>query len=192
MEGIRDHYRKMLKYKGLCSNVGPDEKNLARNGPLAPELLSQCADESVSVSGQEERIVIRGLFDTLGMATMKKAITGTEKRVAVIANNIANVDTPGYQRQTVSFEKALQSAKRAGAAPSFYERIAGDTWSRIAAAGIQMDVIKTPPIRRDRSNVNIHEEITLLKETQGKNMALKELLTRRYAQMANAIRERIA
>ena len=38
------------------------------------------------------------------------ALKGTSLRSKAIANNIANVHTPGYKRQTVEFEKLLASA----------------------------------------------------------------------------------
>ncbi|HLI48323.1 MAG TPA: flagellar basal body rod protein FlgB [Chthonomonas sp.] len=38
------------------------------------------------------------------------ALNAAALRQQVIANNLANVNTPGYKRQAVSFESALQSA----------------------------------------------------------------------------------
>lgn len=39
-----------------------------------------------------------------------KALDAAWKRNEAIAQNIANVDTPGYKRKTVSFEKELREA----------------------------------------------------------------------------------
>ena len=39
---------------------------------------------------------------------------GSWQRETALTNNIANADTPGYQRQEVDFESALQSAVGAG------------------------------------------------------------------------------
>lgn len=41
---------------------------------------------------------------------MKLALDATWKRNEVINENIANVDTPGYKRQEVSFEEYLEKA----------------------------------------------------------------------------------
>ncbi len=39
---------------------------------------------------------------------------GAWLRQTALTNNVANADTPGYQRQEVNFESALQSAVNAG------------------------------------------------------------------------------
>ncbi len=48
-------------------------------------------------------------------------------RMQTAASNVANLDTPGYQRMTVSFEDALQDARRSVAGP----RIADDIEPRV-------------------------------------------------------------
>lgn len=46
---------------------------------------------------------------------LEAAMRGAWQRQTALTNNIANADTPGYQRQDVNFESALQSAVSAGA-----------------------------------------------------------------------------
>jgi len=53
------------------------------------------------------------MLDKLNGTTFKvieKALDGTSLRNEVIAQNMANVDTPGYKRKTVNFEKTLSAA----------------------------------------------------------------------------------
>ncbi|HAS74444.1 MAG TPA: flagellar basal body rod protein FlgB [Clostridiales bacterium UBA8960] len=40
---------------------------------------------------------------------MSKALSGSWMKNSAIANNIANVNTPGYKRQTVNFQDVLQN-----------------------------------------------------------------------------------
>ena len=40
---------------------------------------------------------------------MSKALSGSWLKNSAIANNIANVNTPGYKRQTVNFQEVLQN-----------------------------------------------------------------------------------
>lgn len=40
---------------------------------------------------------------------MNKALDGSWKKNSAIANNIANVNTPGYKREVVSFEETLRN-----------------------------------------------------------------------------------
>jgi flagellar basal-body rod protein FlgB len=54
------------------------------------------------------------IFDTT-QAALAAAMTGAAQRQNAIADNIANVDTPGYQRKDVDFHGALRNAMAAGA-----------------------------------------------------------------------------
>ncbi len=46
---------------------------------------------------------------------------GSWQRETALTNNIANADTPGYRRQEVNFESALQGAMNGGESPSQVE-----------------------------------------------------------------------
>jgi len=50
------------------------------------------------------------LITSLSSQAINKALDGLSKRHQAIAGNLANVETPGYQRHDVSFEAALQQA----------------------------------------------------------------------------------
>jgi flagellar basal-body rod protein FlgB len=50
--------------------------------------------------------------------TLEAAMRGAWTRQTVLTNNIANADTPGYQRQEVNFESKLQSAIASGESPT--------------------------------------------------------------------------
>ncbi|WP_372788439.1 flagellar basal body rod protein FlgB [Paraconexibacter sp.] len=52
------------------------------------------------------------LFDTTQLA-LDAAMHGASVRQSAIAQNVANVNTPGYRRQDVSFESQLGAALRA-------------------------------------------------------------------------------
>ena len=52
-----------------------------------------------------------GVYDYINV--LDKAADGSWARNNAIANNIANIDTPGYKRQDVSFQKELQHALKA-------------------------------------------------------------------------------
>jgi flagellar basal-body rod protein FlgB len=49
---------------------------------------------------------------------LEAAARGSWQRNTALTNNIANADTPGYQRQEVNFESALQGAINGGESPS--------------------------------------------------------------------------
>ena len=53
------------------------------------------------------------LLDTTQQA-LESAMTGSMMRNTLLTNNLANVDTPGYQPEDVNFQSALQSAIQSG------------------------------------------------------------------------------
>ena len=52
-----------------------------------------------------------GVYDYINV--LDKAADGSWMKNQAIANNIANIDTPGYKRQDVSFQKELEHALKA-------------------------------------------------------------------------------
>jgi flagellar basal-body rod protein FlgB len=51
-------------------------------------------------------------------SALESAMSGSELRNTLITQNLANVDTPGYQAQDVNFQSTLQQAMQAGQNPS--------------------------------------------------------------------------
>ncbi len=62
------------------------------------------------MTGAQARMSI---LDTTQLA-LQHAISGATLRTAVLANNIANADTPGYQPSDVDFHAALRDAVEQG------------------------------------------------------------------------------
>ena len=81
------------------------------------------------------------LFDTTQLG-LQRAIGGAGMRQATIADNIANANTPGYQRKDVDFESALRSALTGGkgAVERSSIRIVTDTSAALRADGSNVDV----------------------------------------------------
>ncbi|HEY2718812.1 MAG TPA: flagellar basal body protein [Solirubrobacteraceae bacterium] len=57
------------------------------------------------------------LADTTQLA-LETAMRGAWMRQSLISNNIANANTPGYERETLNFQGALRSALAGGSSPS--------------------------------------------------------------------------
>ncbi|HEV7956243.1 MAG TPA: flagellar basal body protein [Marisediminicola sp.] len=54
------------------------------------------------------------MLESVTSAALSSALDGLALRQRAIANNIANVNTPGYKAQRVQFEDALASSVRNG------------------------------------------------------------------------------
>jgi flagellar basal-body rod protein FlgB len=88
------------------------------------------------------------LFDTTQLA-LERAIEGAGKRHEALAANIANANTPGYQRVDVDFHGALQAA------------MGGDEDSNTALEGLSFSAAKDASAgatRADGSTVDIDSE----------------------------------
>jgi len=135
--------------------------------------------------------LISRLFDVPSAAMLKKGIEGTDVRHQAISNNIANVDTPSYQRATVSFERELQ---RARFGIGFTGKRTRPQHFAIGGVGlvsqVQPRVIidNSTRFRADRNNVNIDEEMADLADNTQRNLAFTELLSRHYRSIREVLR----
>ena len=133
-----------------------------------------------------------GLVDNHSLQLAREALTGLSRRQGVVANNIANIDTPGYQRRAVDFESALtDQAERLGSATRLRatdeRHIAVHRGGPNAGGGATSarDVVTE---RNDANSVSIDEEMTLLAETQLRYQALTQTVGRRLSTMRTVIR----
>lgn len=68
-------------------------------------------------------MVTSGVYDYINV--LNKAADGSWKRNEVIANNIANANTPNYKRKDVSFESELQQALMTNKFKSLDDKVSG-------------------------------------------------------------------
>ena len=62
------------------------------------------------------------MFDSVTSVALTSALNGLSLRQRAIADNIANVNTPGYSAQRVKFEEALAESVAAGTVMSRHHR----------------------------------------------------------------------
>ena len=82
------------------------------------------------------------MFSSISLDAMSSALDALSLRQRVIADNIANVQTPGYQAKRVAFEDALTTAVRQGS---------GQVTARTQTS--------LEPTREDGNNVNLDTEV---------------------------------
>ncbi len=117
-----------------------------------------------------------------------KAADGAWARNEAIANNIANVDTPGYKRQDVSFETELQHALKA----SRYRSL--DT--KVAEANLHLNRLE-PRVytdipnwsyRMDKNNVDIDTENVELASNQIKYNGITNSIDNEFKNLKTVIK----
>lgn len=114
-----------------------------------------------------------GIVDQFG--NLERMLDAAAMRHRVIAQNIANVNTPGYTRQEVDFEtRMIEALKEArGSSVSVSPEIVTDTAS---------------PARADGNNVDIDKEIGEMTRTSLLYETYLQLMVGRLSTMHHAIR----
>ena len=132
---------------------------------------------------------------TVGM--LKNAMDGAGTAHGVIANNVANVNTPNFRRSDVSFKEALAATEATAADP---EELALTTSSdrHFAVGGAQAPepfsisttVDSGTQMRADGSNVDVDQEMAKLSLNSAYAQSMGQLLTNQYSRLRQAIQER--
>lgn len=128
------------------------------------------------------------LSNDVTAATLVSALRGYEARNLAISNNLANVETPGYQRLDVSFEQALAEASR----EAHGARGAGMGGARADAtaflAGFTPQATADPSaMRADGSSVDPDTEMAALAQNQLAHQTVTSLLDKHLTLIRTAI-----
>ncbi len=120
-------------------------------------------------------------FTDIASTVLSKTLDAASERQKAIANNIANVETPGYKRSYVSFESELKRVL-----------------ARSSVHGIRLGLRNLNPVVRsdsqspakpDGNNVNIDAEIAGLAKAALKYKAAAVLLESKGSMLRAAISE---
>lgn len=110
--------------------------------------------------------MIFNLFDNPTMQGMEKALDGAALRQKIIANNIANVDTPDYKAMEVTFEDQLKKAFAGPPGSDIKLKITHPRHIQISSGTPPMNMIepevhklKDLTLRNDNNNVDIEREM---------------------------------
>jgi flagellar basal-body rod protein FlgB len=105
-----------------------------------------------------------GLFDLTDLA-LQRGLSGAGHRQQLLANNLANVNTPGYKRSDVDFQSSLASALSQN-----------DPATALDAMDFAPQVDSSTSMRADGNNVSADQELASMTEnaTQYEAMAAVE------------------
>ncbi len=122
-------------------------------------------------------------FDYINV--LDKAADASWTRNDVIANNIANVDTPGYKRQDIDFESELKRALGNSKYESMDSKVAGLDNSSLSA-DVYTDSANYS-YRMDGNNVDIDTENVTLAKNQIRYNGLMSALGQEFSNITTAI-----
>lgn len=122
--------------------------------------------------------MIEALFNQPNYLAAKKTLDAVALRQEAIANNLANLETPGYRRVDLApnFELQLQSATAAGSA----ENISSLTPSLMAD-------MTAKPNSKDGNTVNLEDELMRMNQNAMTHALETQLITGALAKMRLAI-----
>ncbi len=100
---------------------------------------------------------------------LSDAMGRTTQRHALLSNNLANVNTPGYKRQDMDFGISLDKAMRDSSG----------------------DDIRTDQnnVRVDGNSVDLEKEVTKIAETELRYQALTDITAQYFSGLKNVIKE---
>jgi flagellar basal-body rod protein FlgB len=117
-----------------------------------------------------------GLFDVTSSA-LEVAIRGTEARQTVLANNLANVNTPGFKRSDLSFQGALADALQS----------ANGSTAAVDDTQFTTTTDSSTSMRADGNNVDVDTESANLSKNQLLFDSVMAIDTKRLHTMDTAI-----
>ena len=110
---------------------------------------------------------------TQSIGILQFALDSIVEQQQTIANNIANVDTPGYHTQDLDFQGAMQQVVNEGSV-------------HMMPASREVQEL---PQRPDGNNVNIDRESLLLSQTQLQYQMGVQLIKAEFHKLLTAIKE---
>ncbi|GLY96862.1 flagellar basal body protein [Actinoplanes sp. NBRC 103695] len=113
------------------------------------------------------------MFNDVSTSSLKVSVAGLAARQTAIADNIANIETPGYQARKVKFEEALSSAVEHGRSPQ----------------SVTPSVARSlEPTRLNGNNVNLDEETLSHIDTTMRYQLTIRALDGKYGLIRDAIK----
>lgn len=132
------------------------------------------------------------IFNDLGFRAVSAALDGLSLRQRVTSNNIANIDTPNFKAQYVTFEEQLQRALKnndAEAGLPLKTTEAGHIKFQARPGSNLIEVGRNASdLRNDGNNVDIDLEMTTLAETTMRYQALAQLTASKFGLLKNIVR----
>jgi flagellar basal-body rod protein FlgB len=120
---------------------------------------------------------------TLGL--MERYLDMSARRQVLIAENLAQIDTPGYRAKDIAFEDHMRELVSQAERSDVGALANSPLLSRMPAA----EEIQGLALRLDQNNVNLDREMTALAANTAKFGVISQLLTKKLAILRASIQE---
>lgn len=135
-----------------------------------------------------------------GVPALEKMLAFTEARQKMLAENIANVDTPGYRTKhldAAGFQKALRQAietQEATGPSAELELKRTDEFKTDACGRLKVTPSEEPAenvLFHDGTNVRVEKQMAMMAENMMMHQTASEMLRGKFETMLKAIRGRV-
>ena len=128
------------------------------------------------------------IFSDNAARAAKLALDGLSLRQQAISRNLANIDTPGYQAQTVNFEETLKHALNDS--PTLAMSLTNDSHQVSAEQSMNFSSSLRPggSYRADQNNVDIDVEMIEMSEAGIQYQAVSQTISQKLLLLKNIAR----
>ncbi|MNB64180.1 Flagellar basal body rod protein FlgB [compost metagenome] len=134
-----------------------------------------------------------GLLNSISFQRLQTGIDAATLRQSALANNVANVDTPGFKRSDVSFESLLQQEEK-GIKSTLNAKTTNPRHIQFGSAGsVPTPITQTDTetsMNNNENNVDIDREMALSAENQLRYNSYVSLINNQITMMRSAIEGR--
>jgi flagellar basal-body rod protein FlgB len=133
--------------------------------------------------------MITALFEKPTFAILQNSLDADMKRHELIANNIANVNTPGFKRSDVVFADRLQDALTGQGVAGRQSRDRHIPIGRLLPQDVKPSIIteELTHMRNDENNVDVDKEMAELAKTQLHYRALVQAMQGEAGKISSVI-----
>ena len=119
------------------------------------------------------------LFTDNSIRAAQLALDGLSKQQQVISRNLANVDTPGYQAETVNFEDTLKQALNEGPTLAMKVTNTSHLGSPEQSTGFTSTLRPGGTERADQNNVDVDTEMLDMSEAGIQYQAVSQAISQK-------------
>jgi len=137
-------------------------------------------------------MLLDSLFRKTSIPILSKALDIASLQQKILAKNIANISTPGYQKEEVSFEEDLQRAIRRNGLPGAATAPAHIPIGRVTTLSAQPPIVKSPAKAEGTgaNNVDIDVEMAELAQNHIFYSTAAKLIAKNFNALKASIRGR--
>ena len=130
------------------------------------------------------------MLETPLLNVLERAMDYSSMRQSALSDNIANINTPGYQRKDISFDQVLATAGSTNSSAALETSDPRHFSSAATTSGDKPAVIthQGGAMRMDGNNVDIDSEMSKLAQNQIYYQALAQLTASQFTNLKSVIK----